>query len=432
MSVEEIQKYARELAAKAYTHRAGEYPEEISSEMEQANVKQSLEDLSIFIGQCTKAGKKVVLSIEFGIRRFANFRFNQITNVLLKEGFAQYDEDVLFVILGIDADFDNRTMLRTMEELTEGALSARYKLVNKQSLEQDSRRFQVTPLPGEEIDVSKGNANLYFFEVEKKQEDLILRNDEEESIERNNIKQTMNEPRKKLSFYTYFIKHHINTSYFKDCDEAVLYHKAQQSESIKRFSRNSVPTLPFWKGLQNICRMSLYRIYYANFAHFESNGQGYLGGIYKKGLVYEQLRLNKFSERMSEIWNILLDVGATPVFLIDLDLVSNKTFETAVSHTVERLTDELMFKKQDETIRMAISRDRFDSQDDFTSVLSRNPPRYPATPVVIESIDWDSVCPDPPEEEEELVNGGGKRRKTKKRSNKTKSRGKKRGTRKGK
>jgi hypothetical protein len=182
---------------------------------------------------------------------------------------------------------------------------------NKELLEEDSRRFQVTPLPGEETDVSKGNANLYFFQVE---EDLILddrlyNNEAIFNLLDNVTKRERNSSTRKLNFYTYFVKHYIDTSYFKECDMAVTYYKAQQSETIRQFSRNSVPRLPFWKMLRSLCHSSFSKIYYANIAHFETNSVGYIGGEVKKGCGINQLRENKYSEKMSEIWHILLNIA---------------------------------------------------------------------------------------------------------------------------
>lgn len=409
---EEIQKLALDLATKAYTNRA-ESPVEVSSEGAQEAVKKSLDNLSIFVEQLKKQGKKIYLAIEFGIGHAERYRFYQITNLLVKEGFREYDPDAIYIVVGIDGEFRNERMLNTLEELFYDSDRRPYTLVNEDNLREDSRRFQVGPLPGAEVEVREGQANLFSFEVKEREQDIIPNGP---NITKKNTNKKGPQERK-LQFYVYFIQHLIKSSYYNDCKDVVLYHKAQQSPTIKYFSRFSAPVFPFWQALHSLSKKEISKIYYANIAHYESNGFEYIGGAYRKGVRFYQLRTNKFSEKMSEIWYMLLKVKetqGTPSFIIDLDLGSNRTFDTQGPLNVVPLTEELSFKKEDEIPRIAISRNTYSSNANFITHIGEAS-FDPGTPQRIEAINWESLC-------EHLVNGGGRTKKAKRRSNKTKKR----------
>lgn len=396
----------RELANKAYTRRK-EYDEG------KQNDKESLEELSTFVQQLMEAGKKVVLSIEFGIRRFERNRFRQITEHLAKDYFSTYDKDTVYVILGVDGDFTNESMLETLNELRESPLSEPYNLINIR----EPSDFQVRPLPGNEAEVQEGTCNVYSFEIEKRGQMNI----QNVPPKYNTRKRTQES--KKMKVYTYFMKKTIKSSYFTNCKHYVLYHKAQQSASIRDFSRNSIPDLPFWKGIETLCGHPYKKIVYTNIAHLDTNGMDYIPSI-QKVINMRQLRLNKFSEQFSEIWYILLNVhtNGTPVLLLDLDLQSNRTYEIEEGGVFVPLSTALKFKKQDESTRIGIAAGTYDSIMAFMEI---NPPSYQWPRLAVSAFDWDSLCPDAPE----VVNGGGKRKtkkyKYKKRASKTKKHGKK-------
>jgi hypothetical protein len=403
-----VEGFAEELAAKAYTRRAADHPEEISSEMEQTLAKESLEDLSVFIQQLTDAGKKVVLSIEFGICRFERFRFYQITNLLIKNAFQNYDEEIVYVILGVDSEFTNEKMLRTMQEVLDEPLRGGYELVDKDTLHEYPNLFQVTPLLDGDKEVVKGTSNLYSFKVEESEEDLNAIYGEPPILpDRNEF------PKRTIPFYTYFLKHTIQTSYFHCGDDATLYYKAQKSATVKHFSRKSKPILPFWKGLEALCLKGLYKIFYANIAHYDGPNPGFVGGAVKRGYrARAHLRTNKYSEKMSEIWYILFTVRrrkGTPTYIVDLDLESNRTFQTEDPVQLVRLTDALSFKKEDEVVRIQFTKDQFASMMDF---IMREPGTVEFDNRTVAEIDWNEVCPDPPDAA--AANGGRRKRKTKK------------------
>lgn len=368
----------RELAENTYNRRS--HPEELDqSEL----AKKGLTELSTFIQQLRKRGKNVIFSIEFGIMKAYNLRFNQIFRVILNNFFENYDENAVLVILGIDDGFTNDRMKETMGEL----------LLNQDFYEleniDDESDFQVRPLPGNEAEVVQGTANVYSCVAKEKREP----NNPAPNANNKRV-----QPVKKLQVYSYLMKYFIPSSYFTECMKFVAYHKAQKSLTISDFSRNSKPVLPFWKGLFTLClENSFSKLFYTNIAHFETNGLVILPEIRKVFSEY-QLRENKFSELMSEIWYILFKVkerNATPIKLLDLDLETNRTFATDPAKTIVDLVNDLSFQYSDEIARVKQIRGNYDTIMEFVGE-GRIPRASDFEPFTPNAIDWNEFCPDPP------------------------------------
>ena len=396
----DIRQYLQTLAVNAYEGRQLQLAED-----EDTNLIKSLEDLKSFCSELIFDGKKVVLSIEFGIRKFERYRFAQLVNLLAKKHFSKYEEneDVVYVILGVDADFDNSSMRATLGELLDG-LSESYRLVGAAS--QDD--FQVRPLPGEEVGVVSGTSNVYSFVLEEKEVENIYEgggkitsnNRKISNTTRKNKEKKGSKPPKTMSVCTYLIKHFIKSSYFTNCSELSLYHKAQQSSTIQHFARHSVPVLPFWRKLLELCmELPFKSIFYANFTHLETNGLFYDDSFQKVFSMY-QVRINKFSEKMSELWYILFQaLDTTPVFVFDTDLTPSflydlppyRTFDTQGVSRILPLTEDLAFYKQEEATRFRISENVFNSIEEFTNQRNVRPSMIPFNPV---GINWNTFCND--------------------------------------
>jgi hypothetical protein len=398
-----------ELATNAYRGRLNPAPED-----EDANLTKSFTDLNTFCGQLIEEGKKVVLSIEFGIRRFERNRFSSLVNLLAQDHFSNYNKDRVHVIFGVDGDFDNYSMLRTMGELLDGGLSRKYKLLQIHREEDFKVRENVQDEEREDPNVVNGTTNVYSFLLEEKQRrDNLIRNNNNLVPNNNTRKQNNQREQKIMNVCVVFLKHTIKSSYFnvdgETCQDFALYHKAQQSRSIKHFSRGSVPMLPFWTNLQALCLGHRFEsIYYGNFAHLDTLAVEYNSTL-RKAFFLRNLTLNKFSERMSEIWYILFQaLASTPIKLFDLDIVRggefrlNRTFETQSDRKVIPLTEGLEFHKRDESARMKVSGRDVASFDEL--MTTRDIPQIDFDPF---HYRWDELCPDILQELPAEQNGNG-------------------------